>query len=199
LGFVFPTQSLNDNIANTMKKKIAIGSLGILVLLSLIVTANLWFAPGFQGGELSKGSLFSYPRFHGRLPMLDLGKTGRYSATFHGFPVHDAWIELELVDKTYKDLDPANSLNSIVSLRIEGDKGRVVCSASSSLKQIGSAEHHWVLTGNADFARLWNSDCMDLNLGVHETYTVSLTVEAADTQNTLYAHPILLGGGIELP
>jgi hypothetical protein len=99
-----------------MKRKLAIASIGILALLVLLGFPHSWFTPTFKGGELTKGSPFSYPRYHGRLPMMDVGQNGQYSATFSGFPVRDASIELELPDKTINDFHQVTSLDSTLSL-----------------------------------------------------------------------------------
>jgi hypothetical protein len=182
-----------------MKKKLAIAIIGVLALLVLLGLANSWFTPTFKGGELTQGSLFSYPRYHGRLPTMDLGKNGRYSAIFSGFPVRDASIELELPHKTIKDFHQLTSLDSTLSLRIEDARGKTVCNASGQLNQISNIEHHWVSTGNDDFVWLGNSDCADFKLSSRDAYTLTVAVQGADGKTALPARPLLLGGGIELP
>jgi hypothetical protein len=74
-----------------------------------------------------------------------------------------------------------------------------VCNASGELNRTNNIEHHWVLTGNDDFAGLWNSDCVDFKLSSRDTYTLTVTVQGADGKTSLPARPLLLGGGIELP
>jgi hypothetical protein len=182
-----------------MKRKLIIGALVILAVWVLLRLASSLFAPAFRGGELTKGPLFSYPRYHARLPVLDLGRNGSYSATFSGFPVHDVSIELELPGKTIKDFPVVSSLRSNLSLRLEDSRGRIVCSASGQLQQINNVPHHWVLTGSYDFARLWNSDCIDLKMNPHESYRITVMVEGADNKTSLAVQPLLVGGGIELP
>ena len=182
-----------------MKRKLFIATLVLVALLILLGFATSLLTPTFQGGELTKGPLFSYPRYHARLPLVDLGQDGTYSAKFSGFPVRDVSIELELPGKTYRDSHQVTSRHSGLSLALEDASGKIVCRASGQLNQINNVEHHWVLTGSYDFAALWNSDCVDLKLNPRETYKLTITVEGAEGETSLGARPLLAGGGIELP
>ncbi len=186
-----------------MNRKLIVGSLlllALLVCLGIVGIADSWFMPAFQGGELSKGSFFSYPRYHAKLPPVDLGHNGNYSVTFSGFPVRDdVSIELDLPGKTYKDSHEVSSRNSTLSLVLEDVSGKNICRASGQLKHINNAAHHWVLAASNDFAGLWNSDCINLTLNPREVYTLTVTVDGAEGDTSLPARPILKGGGIELP
>src|SRR5438445_9390498 len=157
-----------SSICLTMKTRLIIAGSSVVCLLASLVVVKLLFPPKFEGGELMKGPFFSYPRYRGVLPAVDFGANGQYSTVFRGFPVGDAWIELELSDKTINDLNSLKAMNTVIAVRLAREDGKTICNASGRLSQIsGVTEHQWVLTGNSQNARLWNSDCVDLKLNPH--------------------------------
>jgi len=153
----------------------------------------------FEGGRLTKGPFFSFPRYVAQLQELDLNKNGYYVATFRGFPATPAWLEIDLPGTTGKDHERVAKFNSQVTMELSAPDGTQVCKASGKLNQIeGVGDHHWVLTYSLNSAGFWNSDCLALKIHKNDSYTLKIVIsEATESLGTLKARPLLLGGGHE--
>lgn len=172
---------------------------GFLAAVSFFFLIGCLNHTAFQGGQLTKGPFFSYPRYVAQLQELDLNKNGQYSTTFSGFPASPAWLEIDLIGRTGKDHESIAAFKSQVSMELNATDGNQVCKASGQLNQIeGVGDHHWVLTYSVDSAGFWNSDCLELKIRRNQSYTLKITVAgASEALGPLRAQPLVLGGGHE--
>jgi hypothetical protein len=184
-----------------MKKKLLIKLFIILLCLGTLVVTGLavffwkdyfWYdTRDFEGdGEISAGRFWSYPRYRIVFGEIDLAKSGEHKMSVKRLPPAEFTLGL-LIPGNYGDGLP-KGFNNNITASIADDEGRI-------LSQVSAPVNQWKLSRSIRESYLWHPDCRQIPLSPRRKYTITISINATESNKSLPARPFIAGGGNELP
>lgn len=177
-----------------MVRCLVITVVGVILFLAWLILP--YKASRYHGdGSITDTGFWSYPRYHIRLPPLDLSVDRKRRYSLRGTPPVPLTLSLQVVGPKplkEKGLDSFSTLETQVSVTITDDHGKEVIALSGPLK-------HWVLATGGRYPEFWKPQGRDLRLREGSAYTLAVSVDGESTSPPLVLAPTLEGGGNELP
>jgi hypothetical protein len=187
--------------ATSMPNRSSLLVLGYLALAPLLLlTAGCYHESEFKGGlGITDNGVFSYPRYRAEVGHFPL-KDGVHTYVVSGLPPDLLTLEL-FVNGSEAQRTQLTSASAQVTVSMRDASGTLVCGSNGNLAHSdGIDDHRWVLATSTSYAYYWDSDCRDIPIHRHKTYTITVHVSETESDSLPYELTVTLaGGGNELP